>query len=408
MSNKGFIIKECERANMARRVCAGKVDCNTFFGNVRGHLLMSGIEVNDIGMLGDLICEYAARRDMPTIVLAGHYELLKHLAERQQNGGVAGIMISEPDSRNYHLMYGMSNQQINRLISLAGEEKGYRGAMDGVLSYAAALLNIVEVQYPASLPALSALLKEDDDCIASLASQMGLSNVIANNILGNHEAGIVLRRIVEHLEEVFEGVALSDNETKYNFQSGCQGGVPVMAFYQVSNNQKLMNAYLKEELYGALKRVPKLRVILDEVLFLDERDELLTYLLQMKRQGKVELIALSENVKNMLPGAALDFGNICLFLHANTTAMEDISKDLFGTYPYHYPVCVAGGPPAMIMTLKKDKHWHADKEDRLRIREQDLCGEPQLFGNSCEKMAIKTTSNNNIYLVPVKEFMIYR
>lgn len=405
MSNKGIIMRECDKANMVRRVCTGKVDHNTFFRNIHGHLLISGIEAGDVTMLGDMVCEYAARKDMPIIILTSRLEFLHHLQGRQRSGMVNGIMVSAPDSLNYHPMYGMTAQQIRRLLTIAGEEVGCGGMMDRILLYAASVIDIVAVKYPVSLPALSALLKEDDDFIASFANQMGMTNVTADNILGDHEAGIMLRRIIEHIEEAFEGVARCGNDTKYNFQSGSRGNVSVMAFYQISSNQRIMNAYLKEELYAALKRVPKLRVILDETLFLDESDELLTYLIQTKRQGKIELIVSSENVKAMLPGVSLDFGNICLFQHANAIATEELSRDVFGTYQYHYPVCVAGRPPAILITLKRDMHWQISTEERLKIRAEDLYARQRVFGSSGDNMAVKTTANSNIYLVPVGEFV---
>lgn len=405
MSNKGRIMRVCDDANMVRRVCMGKTDHNTFFRNVHGHLLISGIGAGDPAMLGDMVCEYAARKDMPVIILTSRPQFLHYLQERQRSGMANGIMVSAPDSLNYHPMYGMTVQQIRRLLTIAGEEAGYGSMMDRILLYAAAVIDIVAAKYPLSLPALSALLKEDDDFIASFAGQMGMSNVTADNILGDHEAGIMLRRIIEHIEEAFEGVACSGSDTKYNFQSGSRGNVSVMAFYQISSDQRLMNAYLKEELYAALKRVPKLRVILDETLFLGESDELMAYLIQAKRQGKIELIASSENVKAMLPGVSLDFGNICLFQHANAIVTEELSRDVFGTYQFHYPVCVAGRPPAVLITLKTDMHWQISTEERLRVRAEDLYARQRVFGTSGDHMAVKTTANSNIYLIPVGEFL---
>lgn len=406
MSNKGIIMRECDKANMVRRVCTGKVDHNTFFRNIHGHLLISGAEAGDVTMLGDMVWEYAARKDMPTIILSSRLEFLHYLQQRQRGGMGNRIMVSAPDSLNYHPMYGMTTHQIRRLLTIAGEEVGCGGMMDRILLYAASVIDIVAAKYPVSLPALSVLLREDDDFIASFANQMGMSNVTANNILGDHEAGILLRRIIEHIEEAFEGVACSESDTKYNFQSGSRGNVSVMAFYQVSSNQRLMNAYLREELYAALKKAPRLRVILDEALFLDESDELLHLLVQTKRQGKIELIVCSENVKAMLPGVSLDFGNICLFQHANAIATEELSGDVFGTYQYHYPVCVAGRPPAILITLKRDMHWQISTEERLKIRAEDLYARQRVFGTSGDNMAVKTTANHNIYLIPVREFVL--
>ena len=66
--------------------------------------------------------------------------------------------------------------------------------------------NIVSTEYPVSLPAVVKLLEEDDDFISELALQQGLSNVIADNIRANHEAGIVFRRLLERLEEIIENI----------------------------------------------------------------------------------------------------------------------------------------------------------------------------------------------------------
>jgi hypothetical protein len=100
-----------------------------------------------------------------------------------------------------------------------------------------------------------------------------------------------------------------------------------------------------------------------------------------------------------------DFENVCMFLHENTVITEDISKSLFGVYPYYYPVPVAGKPPALLFTLKKDMHWQVGTEERLRVRAEDLYGVPTLFGKTVELIAVKTTANANVYLLPVNIFL---
>ncbi|MEY8428646.1 hypothetical protein AALA00_13205 [Lachnospiraceae bacterium 46-15] len=402
MGNKMTVIKECNKVNGVRKVCTERIGHKEFFYRVRGHLLMSGCEAVNTELLADMVYGISERGDMPMVVLSSRREFLEHLEERKD---IDRMIVSYPGELNYHPMYGMSEQQILRLFRMAGEEMGCGTMTERVMLYAAAVINIVSAKYPASLPAISALLKEDDDFIASFANRMGMSNIIADNILGSHEAGIMLRRIVERLEETFEGVSKPGNDTKYNFQSGAQGNVSVMAFYQISSSQSLLNTYLKEEFYSVLKRVSKLRVILDEAVFLNETDELMTYLLQMKRQGKIEMIAVSENVKEMMPGATLDFGNVCLFRHTNPGATEELSQEIFGTYLYHYPVCVAGRPPAVLFTLKRDIHWQISTEERLKVRAEDLYKPQNLFGRSFDYMAIKTINNERIYLVSVEEFL---
>lgn len=409
MGVNGRILKECNRANMDRGVTPGRVEYHMFFRNIEGHLLMSGSNAGNISMLADMVCDYASRGDgLPMILLSGRRKLLEALKDRQSRGYISRLEISAPSSKNYHPMYGMSAQQINRLMTAAGEEMGCGAIMDKVSLYAYAVIDIVAAKYPVSLPALSAILKEDDDTIASFAVQMGMSNVTVDNILGNHEAGIMFRRIVWRMEETFENVSFPKSDTKYSFQTGWHQDGAVMAFYQISSRQRLLNAYLKEELYAVLMQTPRLRVILDEVSFPEEGDELLAYLMQMKRQGTIELIVSSQNVKEMLHGIRLDFGNVCLFQHAAAGAFEDISRDLFGTYQYHYPTCSQGRPPAVFFTLERDMHWHIGTEERLKIRAEDLYPVRRFFGCSSDHMAVKTTNSCEIYLVPVSEFFSCR
>lgn len=277
--------------------------------------------------------------------------------------------------------------------------------MDQVLLYAAAIINIVAARYTVSLPAITTLLREDDDFIASYSSEMGLSNITTDNILGNHEAGIMLRRIMEKIEELFEMVYQSGNDTQYNFQNGAESNVSVMAFYQTAAEQGIMNLYLKEELYSVLKRIPRIRLMLDEAVFESETDELLMFLMQMKRQGKIELIAVSGNVKRMFFDKLSDFENICMFQHDNPTATEDISRELFGVYQHHYPVPMAGKPPAFLFTFKKDLHWQMNSEERLRVRAEDMYGVLSIFSKAVEFIAVRTTANANIYLIPRDIFL---
>jgi hypothetical protein len=58
MSNKGMIIRECERLNAARRVFEGRVDSASFFRRIRGDL-----EKPEIGQWY-LICFAAVWREM--------------------------------------------------------------------------------------------------------------------------------------------------------------------------------------------------------------------------------------------------------------------------------------------------------------------------------------------------------
>lgn len=405
MSEKSKVIRECERLNRTRKVYYEKVNYPTFFQNVKGNLLISGLGADNEELITDLVCGYIQRDNMPTIFLTSHINVLQNIQERQNIGEIERVMISCLDSCNYHPFYGMSKQQILRIVQMTISEMGFGNQIDNVLVYASALMDIVSVKYPVSLPAITKLLQNDDDFIAGLAIQSGLSNIIADNVRGNHEAGIVFRRICEKLEEVFECVYESGSDTKYNFQSGVLGNVS-MVFYPIACNQRIMNSYLKEELYSSLKRVPKIRLIIDEIEFTAEDDELLKIIFDYKRQGKIELIVLSVNVQESLYNNELDFANIVMFKHSMPMITEEISRKMFGTYLYHYPAPTVGRPPALVITLKKDIHWHIVTEERLRVRDIDLYREPTLFGTEINYLIIKMANKPDVYLINERDFFM--
>lgn len=406
MSNKGMIINECTQLNVARRVLEGRVDSATFFRKIHGDLLITGNEAGNQEMLLDLFRRSMEKSDMPTILLTSHLELMTKIQKKRDLKEMSCVMTSCPTDKNYHPFYGMSAQQILRFVRMTAEEMGYGILTDQVMIYAAAVLNVVAAKYPVSLPAVAKLLKEDDDFISEFALQSGLSNVISDNIRANHEAGIVLRRLLERLEEIFEHIYMPDCDTKYNFQSGAKGNVTGMAMYVCAGNQCIFNSYLKEEIFCTLKRVPRVRIILDEMTFTDENDELLKYLMETKRQNKIELILISQNINEMMHGReGLDFSNIVMFIHGTPAATDDISGALFGSYQYYFPAPVAGNTPHVIFSIKHSVQWQLQSEERLRIRSQDLYAKQTILGHSSDYLAVKTTANANVYLIRVADFL---
>lgn len=406
MSNKGMIINECTRLNTARRVLEGRVDSASFFRKIQGDLLITGGEAGNQEMVFDLFCSRLERSDMPTILLTSHLDIMTAIQQKRDAHEIDCVMTSCPTEKNYHPFYGMSAQQILRFVRMTAEEMGYGILTDQVMIYAAAVLNVLTAKYPVSLPAIVKLLNEDDDFISEFALQSGLSNVIADNIRANHEAGIALRRLFERLEEIFEDVYIPGSDTKYNFQSGVKGNVFGMAMYACSSNQHILNTYLKEEIYHTLKRVPRVRIILDEMEFTGENDELLKYLMEAKRQNKIELMLISQNINEAMHGNTwLDFPNIVMFLHGTSAATDDVSGALFGTYQYHFSVPVASNTPHIVFSIKRSVHWQTQSEERLRVRSQDLYAKPTIFGRSSDYLAVKTTANANVYLIPVTDFL---
>lgn len=403
--NKAMIEYECDKCNEVRRVWSGSVDYHTFFRQVKGDLLISGYLAENTTLLTDMICAYAQRADIPTIVFSGHADLFENLRQKQSAEESFPIIIADPWERSYDPFGGLSAQPFLRLIRMTAEGLGYSVLTDQILQYASAIVNIVTASYPLSLPAVTKLLQYDDDFISAHALQKGLSNVIADNIRANHEAGIAFRRICEKLESVFEEVYSSETEGGCSFQTGVENRKAVMAFYSAAADQYLLNSYLKEELFFALKKVPRIRIILDEMPFENGEDELLTFLMEMKRQRKVELIFVSTNAWEAAYGTPLTFSNVILCEHADPMSAENLSKALWGTYHYHYPVPVVGKPPAVFFTFETTVQWQIATEDRLRVRAEDLYAKQGFFMHQSDLLAVKTNANSNIYLIPSSEFL---
>ena len=150
MSNKGMVINECKRLNAARHVLEGYVDSASFFRNIRGDLLISGVEAGNQAMVLDLFCGCLERNDMPTILLSSHPELLTAVQQKVGAHEIDRVMTSCLADKNYHPFYGMSAQQILRFIRMIAEEMGYGILTDQVMIYAAAVLNVVAAKYPVS------------------------------------------------------------------------------------------------------------------------------------------------------------------------------------------------------------------------------------------------------------------
>lgn len=402
-SNKGMVLRECDRLNETRGVMTGSVSHTTFFHRIQGDLLISGYLASNLSLITDLVLEYLCRKDMPTILLSCHPELFGRI-RGMCAGAEEQIAISDSLERKYQPFYGLGKEKLLHFIHRAAELLGYHTMIDRILQYASAALNIVAMKYPVSLPALSALLLEDDDRIAGYALTLGLNNMVTDVILANHEAGICLRRICEKLSSVFDAVADPDADTKYDLQSGTQKGIPLQALYTTSAEQALMNEYLKEELAAALKKVNRIRVIVDELEFVPE-DVLLRYLFSMKRQGRIELIYISRNAKESTEGAALSFSNVVLSGHDQPAVTEELSQALWGTYLYSYPVPNVGKPPALIFTPRKTVNWAIATQERLRVRAADLFPRQGFLGQIPDQFAVKTAANEHIYLVPSARFL---
>lgn len=205
---------------------------------------------------------------------------------------------------------------------------------------------------------------------------------------------------------VYENLSVSAAATDSSLQAEVRQGCTGIALYSLAANQKLLNLCLKEELHAALQTVPRLRVILDNAVFSDREDALLNYLMQMKRCGKVELVLISSNVREMVWGIDLDFGNVILFRHNQETAMQELSKQLWGSYTHYFPVPVAGKPPAFLgFTIQSFQNWATSSEERPRVRAIDLQQQAGFFGGGGELAALQRSGSMDVFLVPAAAFL---
>ena len=366
MSNRGRITRECEHLNRKRNVFEGSIDNRSFFQNIRGDLLVSGESAGDQEMILNLVESCMEKADMPIILLSGHPGVFTELQRRRTQGVISNVRIASPSEKTYHPFLGMSKQQIQRFVSLAAEKMGIGVLIGKVMIYTAALLDIVAAKYPVSLPAITGLL----------------------------------------LEEVFEEVYTPGNDAGYSFATGIREHGRLFAFYTASRDYQILNTCLKEELYNCLKQGTRLRVILDEMIFENEEDELLRYLLREKMQGRIELMFLAQNPVKWLPEAAdLAFANVVMFPQQTPAATDVVSERLFSTYQHYFPAPTAGTPPHLFFTFQKAVNWQIQSEQRLRVQSNDLYQTPSRWGTVADYLAVKTMESNNIFLVPTEVFM---
>ncbi|MFR5701563.1 MAG: hypothetical protein ACLUD0_06640 [Eubacterium ramulus] len=222
-------------------------------------------------------------------------------------------------------------------------------------------------------------------------------------------AGIVLRRIYGKLEEVFEEVYTPGSDTGYSFATGIRDHGRLFAFYTASRDYQILNTCLKEELYNCLKQGTRLRVILDEMIFENEEDELLRYLLREKMQGRIELMFLAQNPVKWLPEAARSgICQCCDVSTADTCCYRSGVRTIIQYLSVHFPAPTAGTPPHLLFTFQKAVNWQIQSEQRLRVQSNDLYQTPSRWGPVVDYLAVKTMESDNIFSGSVGRFYAVR
>ena len=69
------------------------------------------------------------------------------------------------------------------------------------------------------------------------------------------------------------------------------------------------------------------------------------------------------------------------------------------------PIPVAGNTPHIFFSIKKAVRWQIQREERLRVRSQDLYAKPAILRKQSDYLAVKTTANDNVYLIPTSDFL---
>ena len=122
-SNKGMVLRECDRLNETRGVMTGSVSHTTFFHRIQGDLLISGYLASNLSLITDLVLEYLCRKDMPTILLSCHPELFGRI-RGMCAGAEEQIAISDSLERKYQPFYGLGKEKLLHFIHRAAELLG--------------------------------------------------------------------------------------------------------------------------------------------------------------------------------------------------------------------------------------------------------------------------------------------
>lgn len=77
----------------------------------------------------------------------------------------------------------------------------------------------------------------------------------------------------------------------------------------------------------------------------------------------------------------------------------------FRSYIDYFPVPVAGNTPHVFFSIERTVNWQIQSEERPRVRSQDLYAKLSFWGRSSTYLAVKTTANANIYLIPITDFL---
>ena len=405
MATKRQLENECKRRNRDRCVTTnGKRTCGQFCKSLGTSVLISG-NANWKRVKTNLVKEYVDRADMPTIILTVHSEWDEILEQTTAEGAIRGFMSSGPNDRSFHALLGLRQTQILYLIDKTADE--FRmDRKDEMLTYAEGFLAILQKMYPLSLPAMIQLAKESDDRICRIGRSKQVPVTFLDKISGNWQGGIIFRRLLTRMQDIFEWVTDENCASNYCFLSGVPAGVPFMVFHQHSSSQTVMNGFLKEELENIRKRYGRFRVILDDAAFTNAQDELLQYLMRQMRLRNLEVIVCSNNAPEMLMGESYLklFESMAVFPHDSETTTEQITKT-FGPYRHHEVMMGAAGFAWNPIAAKKNANYTMHAEERLKVRGNDLKASCNLLFRKGDQVALKLgTASKTVELVPIAAF----
>ena len=107
----------------------------------------------------------------------------------------------------------------------------------------------------------------------------------------------------------------------------------------------------------------------------------------------------------MAPGAAdLAFANVVMFPQQTPAATDLVSERLFSTYQYYFPAPTAGTPPHLLFTFQKQSTGRSS-QNSVCVCKVMICTRHHRWGPVVDYLAVKTMESDNIFLVPLEDFM---
>ena len=378
MASFASVERECEKKNQARNVdCRNSCDLLAFYeaaGSGR-YLISGGTSEKREEALAKKIAFDAGRHTMPTVILNTSPEFDEKLTK---------IMRSEPDpdylsfstlTKNYHVFYGMNSVDIRSFL-YERALKVYERVNDQFGNYVDAFLSVLEKFYPPSLPAMLNLAELTDEAIAENGRIRGVESWKLDMLRQNPEAGVTFRNLLSEMMVSFRNITTKDCESGLSLLSMEKDmeNFSVIMITMDANRPEVLNNYFARELRELRTRRP-FRLILNGMP-VSEQDDLLAFIDELRSRPGIEFGICDEDILYIIAdeNKLVNFPVQVIFLRQyNEGITPAVQLSHLGDY-YHYEVSRGGGHGETIFHPISSGQWNVVKEQRQRIRLEDLPG----------------------------------